>query len=64
VIQHEMDHLDGILMIDRTERDQRMGALKALREGGTYAPESDAEDAEAAGGPGREAEEPPARSSE
>ena len=39
VIQHEVDHLDGVLMIDRTERDQRKGALRALREGGTYAPE-------------------------
>jgi peptide deformylase len=45
VIQHEVDHLDGVLMIDRTERDQRKGALRALREGGTYAPETeDAED--------------------
>lgn len=39
VIQHEVDHLDGILMLDRTERDQRRAALAALREGGTYAPE-------------------------
>jgi peptide deformylase len=43
VIQHEVDHLDGVLMIDRTERDQRRGALRALREGGTFAPESDEE---------------------
>jgi peptide deformylase len=41
VIQHELDHLDGVLMIDRTERDQRRGALRALREGGTFAPESE-----------------------
>jgi peptide deformylase len=46
VIQHEVDHLDGVLMIDRTERDQRKGALKALREGGTYAPESEDDEAE------------------
>jgi peptide deformylase len=39
VIQHEVDHLDGVLMLDRTERDQRKGALRALREGGTFAPE-------------------------
>jgi peptide deformylase len=39
VIQHEVDHLDGVLMIDRAERDQKRGALRALREGGTYAPE-------------------------
>jgi peptide deformylase len=39
VIQHEVDHLDGVLMLDRTEREQRRAALGALREGGTYAPE-------------------------
>jgi peptide deformylase len=39
VIQHEVDHLDGVLMLDRTEKDQRKGALRALREGGTFAPE-------------------------
>jgi hypothetical protein len=38
VLQHEVDHLDGVLMIDRTSREQRRGALRALREGGTYAP--------------------------
>ncbi|MCA9723546.1 MAG: peptide deformylase [Actinobacteria bacterium] len=32
VIQHEMDHLDGILILDRTTKDQRRDALKALRE--------------------------------
>jgi peptide deformylase len=41
VLQHEIDHLDGVLMIDRTERDQRKGALRALREGETYAPPVD-----------------------
>jgi len=45
VIQHEVDHLDGVLMIDRTERDQRKGALKALREGGTFAPDMRGESA-------------------
>jgi peptide deformylase len=39
VIQHEIDHLDGVLMLQRTAREQRRGALKALREGGTFAPE-------------------------
>ncbi|MGH2957924.1 MAG: peptide deformylase [Solirubrobacterales bacterium] len=47
VLQHEIDHLDGVLMIDRAEREQRRGALRALREGGTYAPERP--DDEAAG---------------
>ena len=32
VIQHEMDHLDGVLILDRTPRDQRKDAMKALRE--------------------------------
>jgi peptide deformylase len=32
VIQHEMDHLDGVLILDRTSRDQRKGAVRALRE--------------------------------
>jgi peptide deformylase len=51
VIQHEIDHLDGVLMLDRTERDQRKGALKALREGDTYAPPRPDEDAAENGGP-------------
>jgi len=38
VLQHEIDHLDGILILDRTERSQRKGALRALREGGSYHP--------------------------
>jgi peptide deformylase len=32
VIQHEMDHLDGVLILDRTSRDQRRVAMRALRE--------------------------------
>jgi peptide deformylase len=40
VLQHEIDHLDGILILDRTERSQRKGALRALREGGSYHPPS------------------------
>jgi peptide deformylase len=31
-IQHETDHLDGILFIDRMDRDQRKLALKSIRE--------------------------------
>lgn len=38
VLQHEIDHLDGILILDRTTRPQRKGALRALREGGSYHP--------------------------
>jgi peptide deformylase len=38
VLQHEIDHLDGILILDRTTREQRKGALRALREGDSYSP--------------------------
>ena len=31
VIQHELDHLDGVLIIDRTTPDERRGALAQLR---------------------------------
>jgi peptide deformylase len=41
VLQHEVDHLDGVLILDRTDRDQRKGALRALREGSTYSPAAD-----------------------
>jgi len=43
VLQHEIDHLDGVLILDRTERSQRKGALKALRRGESYSPPSDDE---------------------
>jgi peptide deformylase len=32
VIQHEVDHLDGVLVLDRISRSQRKEAMKALRE--------------------------------
>ena len=32
VIQHEVDHLDGVLILDRTTREQRKEALRVLRE--------------------------------
>ncbi|MFA4930224.1 MAG: peptide deformylase [Patulibacter sp.] len=32
-LQHEIDHLDGILMLDRCPKDQRKAAVRALREG-------------------------------
>jgi peptide deformylase len=38
VLQHEIDHLDGVLMIDRTTTEQRKGAMRAIREGEEYAP--------------------------
>jgi peptide deformylase len=32
VIQHEMDHLDGVLILSRTTREQRKEAMRTLRE--------------------------------
>ncbi len=64
VIQHEMDHLDGVLMIDRVSRAERKEAMRAMREAQRQANEPpgadrsarDAEEAEHAG----DAEEPDA----
>ena len=44
VIQHEMDHLDGVLILDRTSREERKEALRILREG-------PGEDGDSGGGP-------------
>jgi len=41
VLQHEIDHLDGVLILDRAPREQRKAALRALREGDSYAPPAD-----------------------
>jgi len=38
VLQHEMDHLDGVLILDRTSRDQRKQAMRALREASAGSP--------------------------
>ncbi|CAN5694176.1 peptide deformylase [soil metagenome] len=32
VFQHELDHLDGVLLVERLDDDQRKAARKALRE--------------------------------
>ncbi len=32
VLQHEVDHLDGVLILDRTSREQRKQAMRTLRE--------------------------------
>jgi peptide deformylase len=38
ILQHEIDHLDGVLILDRAPRDQRKAALRALREGDGFSP--------------------------
>jgi len=52
VLQHEIDHLDGVLILDRTARDQRKGAMRALREGIAYAPDDDEDEGGEASGDG------------
>ena len=32
IFQHELDHLDGVLMVERLDEDQRKQAKKAVRE--------------------------------
>jgi peptide deformylase len=32
IFQHEMDHLDGILILDRTDRESRKSAMREMRE--------------------------------
>jgi peptide deformylase len=46
VLQHEIDHLDGVLILDHTTREQRKGALRALRDGEEYSPPTELEDGE------------------
>jgi peptide deformylase len=48
VLQHEIDHLDGVLMLDRASREQRRAALGALREGTSYSPSDNSDDSSAA----------------
>ena len=38
VFLHEIDHLDGVLMLDRLERDERKQAMRELREQGMGVP--------------------------
>jgi peptide deformylase len=40
---HELDHLDGVLMLDRTTKDQKKAALRALREGRSMDPPAEGE---------------------
>ena len=49
VIQHEMDHLDGVLILDHASREQRKEALRALRGGGEEHSHAPSRSAEAAG---------------
>ncbi len=32
MIQHEVDHLDGVLILDRISREARKEAMRAMRE--------------------------------
>jgi peptide deformylase len=41
VFQHELDHLDGILLVERLDEDQRKEAMKILRSRTLLLPEND-----------------------
>lgn len=61
VLQHEIDHLDGILILDRTPREQRRAALRALRAGEQFEPsmlEPDPDDDDAVASGDRSASQP------
>jgi peptide deformylase len=40
ILQHENDHLDGVLMLDRTVKEQKREAIRALNNGERYRPPS------------------------
>jgi len=58
VLQHKIDHLDGVLILDRAPREQRRAALRALREGTAYSPAAEDEDERLAGEGGEHHREP------
>ncbi|MDA0183795.1 peptide deformylase [Solirubrobacter phytolaccae] len=39
IIQHETDHLNGVLMLDRTTPEHKRGAVRALNAGESFSPE-------------------------
>jgi peptide deformylase len=41
VFQHELDHLDGVLLVERLDEDQRKDAMKILRSRTLHLPDSD-----------------------
>jgi len=41
VFQHELDHLDGVLLVDRLDQDQRREALRILRSRALDLPDRD-----------------------
>jgi peptide deformylase len=40
ILQHESDHLDGVLMLERTPKEQKRAAIRALNAGEPYRPPS------------------------
>ncbi len=44
MIQHEIDHLDGVLILDRISREARKEAMRAMREAAEGHGEAPAED--------------------
>jgi len=40
LVQHELDHLDGVLLLEHLDDDQRKGALRTLRERAMSGPQT------------------------
>ncbi len=59
ILQHEIDHLDGILYLDRLERPEDLRRVEEDEEISEVAPEAPAKTAAVAGSAARTEEEPP-----
>src|SRR5436305_9927017 len=54
IVQHEMDHLDGVLILDRVSREARKEAMRAMREAMEGRPRPAQQGDEGSEEPGRE----------
>ncbi len=64
IVQHEMDHLDGVLILDRISREARKEAMRAMREAAEGGPRPSASEPDGEGNGGQPVpEEQPAVSS-
>lgn len=53
VLQHEVDHLDGVLLVERLDEDQRREAMRLLRSRTLDLPAGDPDGLSTLGAPGR-----------
>jgi peptide deformylase len=53
VLEHEVDHLDGVLLVERLDEDQRREAMRILRARALALPGADPDGLSSLAGPGR-----------